>query len=241
MHFTSRAIVLQNIKYSETSVICKLLTEQHGVMSYMVNGVRTSKSKSKASLLQPLTLLEIEATQRENKNLQRLSEIRRLKTFTGIPFDIRKSSMAQLMVEVLNKTLHPHEPNFELFVFVFDSLIHLDETNALNPDFHLLFLVKLTTYLGFQPHGAFTSVTPLFDLQEGAFVSVALSGSGAIGKPFSQYISLLMNENFQTNKHLLSSSNERNTLLNYLMMYYKHHIEGFGTLKSPEVLQAVFG
>lgn len=240
MHFTSRAIVLQNTKYSETSVICKLFTEQLGVMSYMVNGVRTTKGKSKASLLQPLTILEVEATQRDNKNLQRFKEIRRLQTYTSIPFDIRKSSMAQLMLEVLNKTLHPHEANQELFEFVFDSLHFLDETKDLNPDFHLMFLIKLSSYAGFQPHGNYTAITPLFDLKEGAFVSTALSGIGAVGNPYSKFISDLCSINFTEVQPVLSNSAERNTLLSYLILYYKHHIEGFGNLKSPEVLKAVF-
>jgi len=240
MQLTTRAIVMQNIKYSETSVICKLFTEQQGVMSYIVNGVRTTKGKSKASLLQPLTILEIEATQRDNKNLQRLKEINRLQTYTSIPFDIRKSSMAQLMMEVLNKTLHPHESNHELFVFVFESLIFLDETRELNPDFHLMFLIKLSSYIGFQPHGNFTSTTPLFDLKEGAFVSTALSGIGAVGSPYSKFISDLIEVNYTESKPLLSNSQERNTLLNYLILYYKHHIEGFGNLKSPDVLRMVF-
>jgi DNA repair protein RecO (recombination protein O) len=240
MHFTSRAIVLQNIKYSETSVICKLFTEQFGVMSYMINGVRTTKGRSKASLLQPLTILEIEATQRDNKNLQRLKEVKRLKTFVSIPFDIRKSAMAQLIVEVLNKALHPHEANQDLFEFVFDSLCFLDDSTHLNPDFHLFFLIQLSSFIGFQPHGSYTSVTPLFDLKEGAFVSTALSDAGAVGSPHSKYISDLCAANFTQVQPILSNSAERNTLLNYLVLYYKHHIEGFGNLKSPEVLRMIF-
>lgn len=240
MHFITKAIVLQNIKYAESSVICKLLTERFGVISYIINGVRSTKGKNKASILQPSSILEIEATQRDNKNIQRLSQFKLAYTFSTIPFDIRKSSMAQLMIELLNKTLHPNEANHELFEFVLDSLCFLDETKRLNPDFHLMFMIKLTSYLGFQPNGTFTTLTPLLDLMEGAFVSRALSGEGGIGLPYSKFIADLMHKNFTDNTPILSNSEDRNTLLNYLIQYYKYHIDSFSGLKSPEVLKAVF-
>ena len=42
----TRGLVLSFIKYKETSIICKIFTESFGVQSYIINGIRNSKSKN---------------------------------------------------------------------------------------------------------------------------------------------------------------------------------------------------
>lgn len=240
MQVNTRAIVLHNTKYSESSIITKLFTEQLGVVSYMVNGVRSSKGKNKAPLFQPSTLLHIQATQRENKNLQRLIEYKRFHTFETIPFNIKKTAVAQLITETLNRAIHNHEPNIELFDFAFNSFLFLDKTPNLNPDFHLIFLLQLSGILGFEPNGKYTSATPLFDLQEGTFVSESLSSAGTIGYPQSKYISELKELNNTSTMQIVPNGKERNAVLQNLLSYYRYHISDFGILKSPEVLKAIF-
>ncbi len=41
--YLSRAIVLHQIKYSETSLILKIYTEKEGLLSFIVKGVRGKK------------------------------------------------------------------------------------------------------------------------------------------------------------------------------------------------------
>src|ERR1700750_1569339 len=115
MYFKTRAIVLHTIKYSETSVIAKIYTERFGLVSYIVKGVRSAKSKSKASLLQPLTLLEMEVSPRETKQFQFIKEFRRAYNYRAIPFDIMRSSVALFLLEVISKSIREHEENTEMF------------------------------------------------------------------------------------------------------------------------------
>ena len=143
MYHTTRGIVLHCIKYSETSVIAKIYTEKLGLQSYMVKGVRAAKSKSKAAMLQPLTLLEMEVSHRENKGLQYIKEFRRAFIYQSIPFDTLKSTISFFLLEVISKTIREHEPNDELFEFLYESLCALDRAEKLNPDFHLVFLLRL--------------------------------------------------------------------------------------------------
>jgi DNA repair protein RecO (recombination protein O) len=55
MDIKTKGIVLHTVKYSETSVIVKIYTEKLGLVSYIVNGVRSAKSTAKASMMRPLT------------------------------------------------------------------------------------------------------------------------------------------------------------------------------------------
>ena len=75
MVIKTRGIVLRTVKYSETSVIVDIFTEHFGLRSYIISGVRTSKSKVAAGLLQVMSLVEIVAYEKAEK-LNRLTEIR---------------------------------------------------------------------------------------------------------------------------------------------------------------------
>ncbi|MDX8403175.1 MAG: DNA repair protein RecO, partial [Mariprofundaceae bacterium] len=53
-----RALLLRRIPYSDTSLICHFLTEQHGRITLMVRGARRAKSPFRAALA-PLYALNI--------------------------------------------------------------------------------------------------------------------------------------------------------------------------------------
>ena len=58
----TRGIVLNYIKYGDTSIICKIYTEQFGLQSYIINGIRKSKSKNIGLIIhfiQVMNFLEI--------------------------------------------------------------------------------------------------------------------------------------------------------------------------------------
>jgi DNA repair protein RecO (recombination protein O) len=238
MYHKTKGIVLHAIKYSETSVIAKVYTDKFGLLSFLVKGVRSSKSKNKASLLQPLTMLEIEVAYRENKNLQFMKEFRRAYNYETIPFDTLKSTIALFVLEVIIKSIREHEPNPEMFDFIYAALHELDKGRKLNPDFHLLFMLHLSRYLGFAPHENYSETNCYFEMQEGVFTDTFSNKSSILGKNETQLISsLLQTSLFQEAGSSLSRNDRKQTLSN-LLKFYQLHVENFH-LKSPEVLEAV--
>lgn len=238
MYQKSRGVVLHTIKYSESSVIAKIYTEGFGLLSFMVKGVRTAKSKTKASLLQPLTILDLEFLHRENKPLLYIKEMKRHYNYQSLPFDTLKSAIALFMLEVLNKAIREHESNEELFVFISEALVALDRCEKLNPDFHLLFLVQLSRYLGFGPHENYSESRCYFEMNEGVF-------GNNVGMPYvmdkeeSRHMYVLMQRNiFDIFGNTLQRS-ERRKMQQLLLKYYQLHLENF-SLKSPEVLEVLF-
>src|SRR6185369_6803150 len=157
----TRGIVFHVTDYSESSVIAKIYTELFGLQSYLINGVRKKNPKVKPASLQPLALVDLVVYHKERSGLKRLADARNNPVLKSIPFDIRKSSVVLFMNEVLYKCVKEEEANQSLFDFIFNS-IHLPELRS-NPgsDFHLLFLLQLTKYLGFYPHENFSSSTPV--------------------------------------------------------------------------------
>ena len=70
----TQAIILGMVKYGEASLIVHAYTEKFGKQTYMIKGGRSKKSRTKANLFQPLSLLDMNVSHREGKNLQMIKE-----------------------------------------------------------------------------------------------------------------------------------------------------------------------
>lgn len=237
MHQNSRAIVLHTVKYSETSIITKLYTENNGLVTFIVKGVRTVKGKSKAALFQPLSILDISYAHRQNKNLQFIKEYRLAHTYHSIPFDSAKSAVGMFLLEVINKALKEYEPDTEMFEFIQHALEWLD-TEPLNPDFHLLFLIHFSRFLGFVPNNNYTADCNCFNLTEGIFTKKYDTQFTVLTETESRYIYELLESNLFQKKNVHTHLADRKRTLKNLIQYYSFHLENF-QLKSPEVLEVV--
>src|SRR4030095_12957379 len=111
------------------------------MQSYIVNSVRSAKSKTKASLLQVMSMLEMEVYHHENRNLNRIKEMQPMHIFTSLLFDPLKSSLGLFMMEVLNKCIREEEANEPMFDFITDKLQSLDRHERIPSDFLLRFLL----------------------------------------------------------------------------------------------------
>jgi DNA repair protein RecO (recombination protein O) len=238
MQIKTRGIVLHTIKYSETSVIVKIYTEKLGLVSYIVKGVRSAKSKSKAALLQPLTLLEMEVTHRENKQLQFIKEFSRAYNYQSLPFDTLKSAVALFLLELITRSVREHEQNEEMFEFIYEAFCMLDQSGKFNPDFHLIFMVRFSGYIGFMPQRNFTQEYCYFDLAEGSFKTIK-DGHDILDVQESRILYDLITTNlFAATVNLQLTRAARKKMMQSLLKYYSLHIENF-SLKSPEILEAI--
>lgn len=222
----TRGIVINYIRLRETSIVVNIYTESFGIRSYIENGIRSSKSKNKIALFQPLTILEMVVFEKESKGLKRISEIKCNHPYQSLPYNILKSSIALFLAEVLKKTLKEEESNLPLFNFLAYSFGYLDEIETEISNFHLIFLVKLSSFLGFSPE---TSEQVLHEFQ---LVNL---------RPFSSKLMIAFNELLACEYHSTLKINriQRAELLDILLSFYKIHIDGFGDLRSHAVLKEV--
>ncbi|MTI41512.1 DNA repair protein RecO [Fulvivirga lutimaris] len=215
----TRGVVFKYFKYRDTSIIVKIFTEAFGLQTYVVNGVRSSKSKGRIALYQPLTLLDLVVYHKPSSDINRISEIKCSSPLKTIPYDIVKSSLGVFMAELLYKSIKEEGEVADLYEFVHHSIEILDhmEENYLN--FHLQFLLKLTKYLGF----GITSSDQFFLLLSDDHLS--------------EITHLLLNESFTSEVGIKNS--ERRMLLEHLIAFYKVHIDNMGEVKSIKILREV--
>ena len=235
----TKGIVFQSVKYSEASIIVKIYTEQFGLQSYIIKGVRSKKAKMKTALFQPLQLLDLTANHRENKNLNFLKEAKVAHAYQSIPFDMARRSVLMFLNEMLVRSIKEESANQTLFDWLWQSLVWYDLAESPGSDFHLVFLMQLTKFLGFYPKNP-TRISSYFDLQEGVFINSEPPYPHYISGSFAEMFHHLSMTSFNNLSDLSFSASQRRKMLNTLVAYYQLHLTGFGEIKSLEVLQQLF-
>ncbi|MCB2197666.1 MAG: DNA repair protein RecO [Bacteroidetes bacterium] len=236
----TRGIVLNHIKYSETSIIVTIYTEMFGRQAYIINGVRGKKSKIKANLFQPLFLLDMEVYHKPKRDLQRAKEIQNASIFYTIPYDLKKSTIAIFIAEILYKTIQEHEPNADLFNYLFNSIQLLDFKEKGIANFHIYFLLHLTKYLGFFPDNNYSEKYSYFDLKAGNFVQIKPMHFSFLDKEPSAFLNQMLTFSDNQHENLHIHYKERIQILEKVLEYYALHNEGLSSVKSLEILKEVF-
>ncbi len=235
----TRGIVLQAIKYSDTSLIAKIFTEDAGMQSFMVKGAFGRKSKFRPALFQPMTLVELLSNTKPNQELQFLTELGVEMHYTSIPFQVKKNAIVLFISELLVKTIQEQEANKPLFAFVHQSMEWLDLRQGKLAGFPLYFMLELSKYLGFYPKTGNKTDWPVFDLLNGSFTSNLPLHTYYITQPVSQLLAQLCLCPLDETADLNHTNEQRRNLLSILIDYYRLHVPGFKGLKSLEVLRVV--
>ena len=234
----SEAIILGYINYSETSIILKAYTKDFGFKSFIIRGIRTKKKK-KITLgqLQPLTILDIEFNNTKNNKLSYLKTIKVIEPFSSINNDIIKLNICLFLAEFLSKTLKIDLKNIQLFEFIKQSLLWFDNSEKA-PNFHLLFILKLSDYLGIMPKYS-SDESLFFDIENGIFTNTPLGKKYVKGQVVDDLQNIL-GIKFDYNNKVLTNINQRKDMLNFLILYYEFHVSGFKRPKSVDILNEVF-
>lgn len=239
----TKGIVLRAVKYGETSLIVSIYTELFGLQSYLVNGIRvaTKKGGGRANHFQPATMLDLVVYHNDLKNLQRIKEFQWGFMYQHILFDVIKNSVALFMIELLQKTIKEPESNPDLFHFIEDALIHLDESEAaVVANFPLFFAAHLTNFFGFRISDEFGERNTILDLQEGAFISERPLHPYLLEEPYSQLVSqLLQTQQPHELKEIRINQEKRRILMQAYQLFYALHVPDFGSMKTLPVLKEV--
>lgn len=237
---TTEALVINTIKYGDSSLIAHCFTERYGKQTYMLKGILSSSRKGllQKSYFQPLSLLEFETAPQPTDRLGYIKEARLTYGFTNLPFVIQKSTLALFLSEVLLQVLQEEaQANTSLFAFLKQSIITLDKIDYIGV-FHLLFLFQLSNYIGFYPliedrkhpyfdlkNGCSTTIIPHYDFLEGALKNLWFTLCGM---------------KFDTQLVEPINKTHKKRLLEQLLFYYQLHLQNFKMPKSITILHELF-
>jgi len=238
---STKAIVLHQIKYSDTGIIVQLYTRKFGRQSCMIRGMRNKKTGKHNVFFQPMTILELVLYHKESRGMQMMKDFSVSYSPSDIYSNVRKSSVAIFLGEVLTSVLREESANEALFDFIADSVVYFDSFRKGYANFHLAFLAGLSSYLGFEPRPKTGREGTYFDMLNGNFIPQPPDHGYYANAEISAILSTFFSTSYGKINSIILTGSIRNEVLETLVKYYSLHLPGLKKIKSLEVLKEVFG
>lgn len=236
----TKAIVLNQIKYSDSSIIVNLLSLKFGRISVIVKSCRSKKSLNKASLFFPLNIIEADIYYKQNRSVQILKNAGTAYVLNSISTNIYKTCIAQFIAEILQKSIKEEAENSETFNFIESAIIELEKSCQATNNFHIIFLIHLAKNLGFKINNNHCDQTRFFNIREGMFLPFFTSETESMQEQISASFSDALSMEMDNYSELFISYKTRQEILKNLIQYYKYHIINNEEVKSVAVLNSVF-
>lgn len=232
-------IVLRTLKYSDNLMIADIFTETRGRLSFLVP-VSRKNTKVKNVLFQPLAMLDFCAVYKQEGKMARLGEVRLRTVYSAIPYEPCKSAVALFLAEFLTRALREGGDNAALFGFIEKSLLWFDEASSGYADFHILFLMRLTRFLGIFPNLENAHRGVCFDLVAGCFAAEQPLHGHFLARDDAAAVFSLLSLEYDELGGYIKNRKMRCEYLAVVLDYYRLHLPDFPDLKSVEVLKELF-
>ncbi len=232
--------MLSTINYNDKYVLVQIFTESFGRVTYMVSKAKGKNTKAPKSLFSPLAILDLEVEHQASRDIQRVREARSELFLYDISGSLSKTSMAFFMSEFLSRVLRDTNDSQLLFSFLEQSVQILEITDKSIANYHLVFMLKLSHFLGFYPNLEEYRENSLFDMINGEFVTHQPLHKHFLNRTDSKALSLLARISFENMHRFVFSRQDRINIINKILEYYRLHLYDFPALKSLDVLHELF-
>lgn len=240
MEVKTKAIVLRTVKYGESRIIVDLLTREAGRVSMVCQLTKSGKGKIKKQLLQPMTMLDVAFDYRKNISLQHFQDLRIGQVYRSLLFDPYKLSITLFLAEFLIYATRDETDNRQLYDFIETSLLWLDNADGGFANFHLVFMLRISLFIGFYPNLDDYHDGCVFDLRNAVFTSQPPLHSDYVGAEEASHLQQLMRMQYATMHLFRLSRSQRNRILELLLTYYRLHVPAFPELHSTAIVQELF-
>lgn len=240
MLVSSRVIVLNSFKYKDDSFIAHVLTEKEGYASFLVRISRSPRATVRHTLFQPLALLQLEWEEKKTLELIRPKSAQVAVPFISLLFHPVKATMALFLSEFLSHALRSEPMSPALFEYVYRSVEWLDTAQKDFANFHLVFLMRLSRFLGFFPDLTLAGKQDYFDMEKCTFTPHRPVHPYYLEPVDAARLPVLLRMRYENMRFFRFSGVERNRFLHHLNIFYRLHLPNFPELRSLSVLREVF-
>ncbi|MCQ2254945.1 MAG: DNA repair protein RecO [Bacteroidaceae bacterium] len=221
----TEAIIIYSFPFKDKKFMLEMFTREHGRMSFVTN-----------KRIQPLTVVNIVFDGPKSKLLSADIAF----GYKNMLYDPFKLSISFFIAEFLRYATRNEPTNRPLYDYLRKSLEWLDIVEGSFANFHLVLMMHLAAFLGFAPDTNDYREGMYFDLREAQFTGMKPVHRDHLDKADSAGIVTLMRMNFGTMHLFKLSKDQRNTIVDHIIRYYRLHIPGFPEMKSLDVLRELF-
>ena len=236
----TRGIVLHGLPYNDKYRIVTVYTEMFGRVAYMVADTRGKKNRVSLSLLQPFSMIDMEVEHLNNRDIQRIKEVKSNHVTAQLHYHPVKNAITLFLSETLYRIIQEKEANLPLFDFLYRSVKWLEITDVGAANFHLAFLLQLSAYLGIRPSNKSYKAGYFFDLMNGVFSEIAPDHDRFLDKNDSLVFERLLRMNYENMSLYTFTRHERTRIIQHIIEYYRLHLSDFPEIKSLAVMQSLF-
>lgn len=240
MDVKTKAIVLRSVKYGDASLIVDMLTEEMGRVSFIVRIPKTQKGKLKKQLFQPLTILSVVFNYRQRSSLQHIRDVSIAVPFVTIHVEPIKIGLVMFLAEFLTYVTRDEQQNHLLFEYIESSLRWLDDAVDSYANFHLVFMMRLSRFIGFWPNLDDYHDGCLFDLREARFTSVTPLHRDFLQPDDARMLLTLMRMDYSNMRFFRMNRSQRNRTTEIILLYYRLHVADMPELRCLDVLKELF-
>lgn len=202
--------------------------------------MRNKKTGKNNILFSPLCILDLEMNYKAARELQNLKEFSVSYSPADIYSNIRKSSVAIFLGEMLTSVLKEESPNEEMFEYLERSIIYFDRSHENYSNFHIAFLSGLTSFLGFEPGSRDKGEERFFDMANGRFSPLPPVHGNYASEEISGILADFFAASYDSAASIRLNGKLRNEVLETLLEYYALHLPGLKKINSLEILKEVF-
>ena len=151
MLISTNAIVLKSIPYGDTSVICRVFTEEMGKVSILAKGAWKPKNAA-GPLLDPINHIHIQFYNKNTRDIQILKDAGFVQQFPALRNSLGRIILAFAVVEIIDKSTPVSSPYPILYRLGWRVL---DKLNNKTQNFWFVFaffLYQFSLRLGFMPN-----------------------------------------------------------------------------------------
>ena len=231
---STKGIIFRTVRYSESSLIVEVFTQEKGLVSFFMNGAFKKASLRLPSILQLANQIELVAYYNESKNLHRIKEVSVSKIYTRINQDIHYSAISTFILEISRQCIRDSSAHPELYFFLENSLTKLDDAQTLDSNYHIHFLVQFSHYFGFFPFSNYSNSRNSFDLVNGLFIPYDEKNKYSVLPEHSILINQLIG-----GERIQIDLTQRRIIMQILLQYYQIHIDQFKMQNSPQIFRSI--
>jgi DNA repair protein RecO (recombination protein O) len=231
----TEGIILKTTRYGETSIIAKIFTKKYGLLSFIIQGIRTAKNKQKGNLFQPLNILSLEIYLKEQRNLNRIREYAAAYIYQTLFSDFTRQSIALFCIELTSKCIREHEINERLYDYLSFFLIQLDTERTSPENKPIFFMLEIASMLGFELPAGHSADGNYFNLESGRFENEFVSKDLSLDAHETAILKKMMAVYYEKSDIKLTRA-ERKLVMDKLLLYFRWHIADFSELRTPAIL-----
>lgn len=227
--------MLGYIDYNDKYRIAKFFSEDFGSISVLWPYTR---GRSRKSTAMPISFSEVSLylSQISNSDLYYIDEVAILKARHNISMDTIKLDISMFIGEILRNILrniiHKDIALYQYIKYSFDILENINTSKA---NFHIVFLIGLSRYLGIYPNIYGEDDELYFSIEEACMLKNQIGLCLSIEE--SSIFKKIVKINYRNMNLFRFSRNERNQVLDHIISYYRYHMPEIGTIKSLDYLR----